>query len=250
MIEDDREERLRPDAPVFDIEPVSRRRGVPVVVVVALVVAVAAFVGGLVAASPSPDGVTRQAAASIAASTGEPTLAGDETTGDPASSDRAAGVPALADPTSAPAQPTMPAAAGGRGSPTPPPGSSAFVAAFDPATVLADVPGSARCEVGSALEKQAPRTRVDGPRLTFQRSWLVYCQIPAADRQAFLVDLFQAMRPVVPADTYAYGTTLDGAGNALFPYADRPMAGTVAVHADAAGRGLAIVVVIEEWRTG
>ena len=64
------------------------------------------------------------------------------------------------------------------------------------------------------------------------------------------MDLFQALRPVIPAETYAYGTTLDGAGNALFPYADRPMAGTVAVHADAAGKGLAIVVVVEEWRTG
>jgi hypothetical protein len=52
----------------------------------------------------------------------------------------------------------------------------------------------------------------------------------------------------VPADTYGYAAGTDGAGDALFPYAEAPLAGTVALTADAAGDGFAIAIVLEEWR--
>ena len=92
-----------------------------------------------------------------------------------------------------------------------------------------------------------PRTRRDGPRLTFQRTWIAWCPLAEADRQSYLVDLFAALSRTVPAETYGFSAGLDGGGDALLPYAEPPLAGTVAVAADAAGRGLAIAVVAEEW---
>jgi hypothetical protein len=124
------------------------------------------------------------------------------------------------------------------------------VAGFDPAQVLATVEGGQQCTVGQPLQVEAPRTRLDGPRLTFQRSWLVDCTLPAADRQAFLVRLFNALVPRIPADTFSYGTAIDGSGTALYPFAERPLAGTVSVHAGSAGDRLAIVLLVEEWQVG
>jgi hypothetical protein len=84
--------------------------------------------------------------------------------------------------------------------------------------------------------------------MTFQRSWLAWCPIPVADRQAFLVDVFNALLAPVPADTFGFSATLAGTGDALIPYGEPPLAGTVAVTAGEAGRGLAIAVVVSEWR--
>ena len=78
----------------------------------------------------------------------------------------------------------------------------------------------------------------------------MHCEIPEAERQGFLIRLFRGLATRIPADTFSYGTTIEGSGSALFPYAERPMAGTVALHAGSAGEGLAIVIVIDEWRTG
>ena len=72
--------------------------------------------------------------------------------------------------------------------------------------------------------------------------------MPAAARQAFLVGVFEALRLRVPADTYGYSATGAGGGDALFPYAESPLSGTVAVTADPAGEGFAIAFVLEEWR--
>jgi hypothetical protein len=239
MIEDDREGRLRPDAPVFEVAPVKRRRAVPVLAVVGVVVAVTAFVAGMAAASSGPDTRVREAVPSFAVSPPGSTLGPNGAAADP-----------TPDPTPAPVRPSAAAVAERPGSPTPPPGSSDFASDFDPADLLADVEGGASCAVSSPLDKEAPRTRADGPRLTFQRSWLIDCPIAAAERQGFLVRLFRALATRVPAETFSYGTTLDGSGSALFPYAEQPMAGTVAVHAGGVGRRLAVVVTIEEWQTG
>jgi hypothetical protein len=51
----------------------------------------------------------------------------------------------------------------------------------------------------------------------------------------------------VPADTYGYGVSSAGSGDALLPYAEPPLAGTVAVTADEAGTGLAVAIVASEW---
>ncbi len=244
MIEDDRSTGLDVHAQpaAFVVAPVRRRRGPAGLLVAAAAVALTAFVAGMVLASPGGTDSERV----LAAGDREPAASPEDSP--PAAA--ASMMPLPSDAALAVDPAVVPAAGTARPTVTAAPGSSRFLAGFEPAVVVAQVDAGRACEVGQPLEKAAPRTRVDGPRLTFQRSWLVYCRIPAGDRQAFLVDLFQALRPAIPAETYAYGTTLDGAGNALFPYADRPMAGTVAVHADAAGKGLAIVVVVEEWRTG
>ena len=72
--------------------------------------------------------------------------------------------------------------------------------------------------------------------------------MPGERRQALLLDVFEALVKVVPADTYGYNAGEDGGGDALFPYAQPPLSGTVAVTADAAGKGFAIAIVLEEWR--
>jgi hypothetical protein len=263
MIEDDRATEIEPGAraAAFAVAPVHRRRGSASLIVAAAAVALSAFLAGLVIASPDGAPVDRLPAL---AATQEPSsrpgsspLTGADASASALQSapERAPALgpgpgPGLTPGGGAPGGDASPAAVPSRPASTAAPGSSGFLADFEPAAVMASVDPGRVCEAGSPLEKGAPRTRVDGPRLTFQRSWLVYCRIPVDERQAFLVDVFQALRPEIPAETYAYGTTGDGAGNALYPYADRPMAGTVAVHADAAGEGLAIVVIVEEWRTG
>ena len=73
--------------------------------------------------------------------------------------------------------------------------------------------------------------------------------MPAERRQAFLLDVFESMVKVVPADTYGYNAGVAGGGDALFPYAEPPLAGTVAVSADAAGKGFVIAIVLQEWRS-
>jgi hypothetical protein len=98
------------------------------------------------------------------------------------------------------------------------------------------------------MQKEVPRTRADGPRLTFQRSWLVWCPVPGERRQEFLLDVFERLVMEVPADTFGFSASGSGAGDALFPYAERPLAGTVSLRADAAGEGYAIAIIVEEWR--
>ncbi len=105
------------------------------------------------------------------------------------------------------------------------------------------------CVTGEARDKEVPRTRRDGPRLTFQRSWLVYCPLAEARRQPFMLELFEGLVKEVPADTFGYNAGGTGPGDALFPYSELPFAGTVAVTADAAGDGFAVAIVLEEWVT-
>jgi hypothetical protein len=234
VIEEDREEQLRPDAPVFDVTSVRRSRGIPRWVLAAAFVGVVAFVGGLAVATPAASPVRRSIPSATA---------------DPAPSSVAL-VAAEATPSTTTATPGPDqGAVEGRPVPTAAPGSSAFVEGFVPGDLVRELPGGERCATGDPLDNDVPRTRRDGPRLTFQRSWLVYCRIPETARRTFLVDLFQSIADVTPADTYGYRSTRAGEGNALYPYAEPPMAGTVSVHADAAGKGLALVIVIQEWRS-
>jgi hypothetical protein len=122
-----------------------------------------------------------------------------------------------------------------------------FATSFDPAAIAAAAGGGAACSGGEPRDKVVPRTRRDGPRLTFQRSWLLWCPIPGERREAFLLDVIEATLAIVPADTYGYTVEDGGGGDALIPYAQPPLSGTVAVAADAAGEGLAIAIVLEEW---
>ncbi len=128
------------------------------------------------------------------------------------------------------------------------PGSSAFVRDFRPDALVAGLPYGAGC-VTSTRQKEVQRTLRDGPPLTFARSWTTYCPIPADRRQSLLLALIMQLVGEVPADTYGYSANLDGSGDALFPYAEHPLAGTVALTADAAGRGFSIAIVVEEWRS-
>ncbi len=130
---------------------------------------------------------------------------------------------------------------------TTPAGSSAFLAGFDPATVLRGVPLGRECRVETPREKVVPRTRRDGPRLTLQRSWIAWCPIAVGDRQAYLVRLFGELARVAPADTYGYSADGSDGGDALLPYAEPHLAGTVSVVAGSAAKGLAVAIVVEEW---
>ena len=63
-----------------------------------------------------------------------------------------------------------------------------------------------------------------------------------------MLDVIDGLVAMVPADTFGYSTTLAGTADALLPYGESPLAGTVTVTAGAAGRGLAIALVVSEWR--
>jgi hypothetical protein len=210
---------------------------------VGLVVGLAAFVAGIGVASAGPaQRPARSAGPAVAvappvpgASARPPASApGDASSGAPGPRATAAGPDAqapLGDPSLAPA------------------GSSAFATTFRPDEIVAAAADGASCSTGEPRDKEVPRTRRDGPRLTFQRSWLAWCRIPVERRQAFLLAVFEAMVTAVPADTYGYNAADGGGGDALFPYAQPPLAGTVAVTADAAGTGFVVAFVLEEWRS-
>ena len=231
MPDDEQEHARRPDAAVFAVSRPRSSHVVPSGVIVALMVGVLAFLGGIAVASSGP-GKPPQAArvsASAPVATGEPPADGTP-----------AGPAAIAfAPAASPSDPASDA--------TPAPDSSAFARRFAPGTLVAGLPGGSGCETGEQRSKEVPRTRLDGPRLTSQRSWLIWCPVKAAQRQAFLLALFDGLVARVPADTYGYSTGDAGAGDALFPYAEAPFAGTVAVTADAAGSGFSIAIVLQEW---
>jgi hypothetical protein len=104
--------------------------------------------------------------------------------------------------------------------------------------------------VTSSRQKEVPRTLLDGPPMTFAKSWTIYCPLQAKSRQSFLLALIMQLVGEVPAETYGYSANLDGSGDALLPYAEYPLAGTVALTADSAGPGFSISIVLEEWRSG
>jgi hypothetical protein len=212
----------RRDAAVFAVGPIRRRHAVPRDMLVALVVGVIAFLAGVAVSSGS--GAVQPEPSAIP---GTP--------------------PAVA---VAPAEIMSPAASSPAPTPasTAPPGSSAFVRAFAPAVLVTGLPNGRGCVVGQPGTKEVPRTRRDGPRLTFQRSWLIWCPIPPARRQAFLLALFGGLVDRVPADTFGFSTSKGAGGDALFPYGEPPFAGTVAVTADAAGTGLSVAIVLQEWQ--
>ena len=222
-------EELPTGAPVFEVAPVRRRTRVPRVALVALFVGVGAFVAGIGIASAGPE---------VRATPSDPRPAAS-----PAEAD-AEGSPS-ADPATAP----VPATVGPTSGPSPvPPGASPFLGGFDPVAIIASLPGGERCSAADPLDKEVPRTRVDGPRITFQRTWLTWCPVPEARRQAFLLDTFEALAEAIPAETFGYSAGGAGIGDALYPYAQPPLAGTVALTAGPADRGLAISIVIHEWR--
>jgi hypothetical protein len=78
---------------------------------------------------------------------------------------------------------------------------------------------------------------------------MIWCPVAEARRQPFLLALIEDLVKVVPADTYGYTAATSGSGDALLPYAEAPMAGTVALTANAAGDGFAIAIILEEWRS-
>ena len=126
-----------------------------------------------------------------------------------------------------------------------PPGSSAFVRAFQPPDLIRHLPGGADC-VTSIFQKEVPRSRRDGPRLTFVRHWMAYCPLEAELRQSFLLAVIDALVQQVPSETYAYSSGTRGKGDALFPYAQDRYVGTVTLSAAAAGSGYEIVITLEE----
>jgi hypothetical protein len=244
MLEDDRIEEIGHDSPVFSVAPVRSRTRVPRAVLLAVTIGIAAFVAGIGVASAGP---TPRAPAAIAGPTSSPAGSGT-------------GLNAGLDAERATATPVAPAAVDpGFGAPQPPlgaspdrereAGSSTFLAGFDPGSIIQAAEGGDRCAVGAAQEKEVPRTRRDGPRLTFQRTWMAWCPIATDARQAFLLDVFDGLVAAVPADTFGFSATQAGTGDALLPYGEAPFAGTVTVSAGGAGRGLAVALVVAEWRT-
>ena len=243
MREDDRIEEIGHGSPVFSVAPVRSGARVPRAVVLAITIGVMAFVAGIGVASSGPPARAPAAVADPTGSLPSP----------------AAGVGAGPDTRAATTTPAAAADGPGFGAPQPPlgassdrrlePGSSAFLAGFDPEAIIRSTAGGDRCRIGDAQEKEVPRTRRDGPRLTYQRTWMTWCPIATDDRQAFMLGIFAGLVAAVPADTFGFSSTLAGSGDALLPYGEAPLAGTVAVSAGAAGRGLAIALVVAEWQT-
>lgn len=244
MRDDDRIEEIGRDSPVFSVAPVRSRTRIPRTVLLAVTIGIVAFVAGLGVASSGP---SPRASAVDANATGSPASSGRGLNGGP-------------DPERATATPVATAAGDpGFGAPQPPlgasvdrqreAGSSTFLAGFDPGVIIQAAEGGERCRIGAAQEKEVPRTRRDGPRLTFQRTWMVWCPIAPDARQAFLLDVFDGLVAAAPADTFGFSATLAGTGDALLPYGEAPFAGTVTVSAGGAGRGLAVALVVAEWRT-
>ena len=126
-----------------------------------------------------------------------------------------------------------------------PPGSSAFVRGFQPAELIAGLPDGAGCATTSS-QIEVPRTRRDGSRLTFVRSWRTFGPLKAERRQAFLLGVIDGLVRQVPSETLGYSTGARGPGEALFPYAELPFVGTVTLSADAAGPGFEIVITLEK----
>jgi len=126
-----------------------------------------------------------------------------------------------------------------------PPGSSAFARTFRPAELFAGLADGGGCVAGSG-QKVVPRSRQEGPRLTFVRHWMAFCPLEAERRQAFLLAVIDALIQQVPSETYGHSTSALGPGDALFPYAEYPYVGTVTLSADAAGPGFEIVITLEE----
>ena len=220
--QEERHAERRQQAPVFAVAPVRARHALSRVALVGVVIGVLAFVAGIAVASTGPTERTLPPVERSAA----PAVAG------------VAPTPARATPPPASPSPPGPAA-----------GSSAFSRGFQPAGMIAGLPDGAECVASNARDKEVPRTRRDGPRLTFQRSWMIWCPVPEERRQPFMLAVLEGLVKDVPADTYGYAAGTDGAGDALFPYAEAPLAGTVALTADAAGDGFAIAIVLEEWRS-
>ena len=220
--QEERHPERRRQAPVFAVAPVRARHAVSRVAMVGIVIGVLAFVAGIAVASSGPTeralpAVERSAEPSVAAVTPSP-------------------APATAPPTSP--SPAGPAA-----------GSSAFAEGFRPDETIAGLPDGAACVASDTRDKEVPRSRLDGPRLTFQRSWMIWCPVSETRRQPFMLAVLEGLVKDVPADTYGYTAGTDGSGDALFPYAEAPLAGTVALTADAAGNGFAIAIVLQEWRS-
>ena len=209
-------------APVFAVAPVRARHALSRVAFLGVVIGVVAFVAGMAVASTGP---SEEGLSSVDRSTAPARTA--------AAAASAPGTAPLVGPSSA----------------GPVAGASAFAQGFRPAEVVVGLPDGAGCMASDARDKEVPRTRRDGPRLTFQRSWLIWCPVAEARRQPFMLAVIGDLVKDVPADTYGYTVSTDGSGDALFPYAEAPMAGTVALTANAAGDGFAIAIVLEEWRS-
>ncbi len=236
------------DGPIFAVSPVPSRARVPRAALLAITIGVMAFVAGIGVASTGPTPAGTFDVAPRGAEGASPTGDSPARPAVVASGSVADGLPA-SDP-GAPGISTRESLPRGGDDRERAPGSSAFLGMFDPAGLIRSVDGGGeRCRIGEALEKQVPRTRRDGPRLTFQRTWMAWCPIEAEARQAFMLGVFDRLVDAVPADTFGFSATLAGAADALLPYREAPLAGTVAVTAGAAGRGLAIAVVASEWRT-
>ncbi len=231
MPDDEYDHAGRPDAAVFAVSRPRSSQAVPGSVIVALAVGVLAFLGGIAVASRGPAQPPQPAtvSAGVPAASGVPPADGT-----PAGPSAIAFAPAASPSDLAP-------------SATAAPDSSAFARRFAPGMLVAGLPGGSSCVTGEPRSKVVPRTRLDGPRLTSQQSWLIWCPVTAARRQTFLLALFNELVARVPAQTYGYSTGDAGAGDALFPYAEAPFAGTVAVTADAAGSGFSIAIVLQEW---
>ncbi len=219
---DERHPERRQQAPVFAVAPVRARHTLSRVALVGVVIGVLAFVAGIAVASSGPTEralppVERSSAPAVAAVTPPP-----------------------APVTAPPASPSLP---------LPVAGSSAFAEAFRPVEAITGLPDGAGCVASGSADKEVPRSRLDGPRLTFQRSWMIWCPVAEERRQPFMLGVLEGLVKDVPADTYGYAAGTDGSGDALFPYAEAPLAGTVALTADAAGDGFAIAIVLQEWRS-
>ena len=75
---------------------------------------------------------------------------------------------------------------------------------------------------------------------------MTFCPLATERRQSFLLAVIDRLIRQVPSETQGYSTGVEGAGSALFPYAESPFVGEVSVSADSAGAGFEIAITLEE----
>ncbi len=203
--------------PVGPVVPVRAPRGLPRVLVVALVVGTAAFVAGLQLGATRPAETRPAVVPSVPAS---PAVVPSGTLdGSPSAS-------------------VVPGPLAG------PPYASAFADAFQPPELFARYVGGTGCVSHNEQSQEA----IGVAEYVLMRTWTTFCPLEPASRQTVVKDLIVALSDEMPGSRWTQ--TTDGADStrALFPYTQNRFIGTVTLSADATGSGFQIAISLQERR--
>jgi hypothetical protein len=205
--------------PVGPVVPVRAPRGLPRVLVVALLVGTAAFVAGLQLGATRPADLRPVVVPSVPASPVVPSV--------PASPSAVA-----------PSASVVPGPLAG------PPYASAFADAFQPPDLFAQYVGGTGCVSHNEQTQEA----IGVAEYVLKRTWTTFCPLEPASRPAVVKDLIVALSDQMPGSHLT--ETSDGADStrAVFPYTQNRFIGTVTLSADATGSGFQIAISLQERR--